>query len=267
MQPFIGVGLAPMTQSLPGMSTRSYPITSLRRRKSVEPPTWTPADLPSLALWLETRLGVYQDTGTATPAVNVSDPVGNLPDGSANAYDRIQATGGNRPVLAAWSGGLGGKALSFPGGVGSKALTGTSVATTGAFTLFATGSRVANTDLWAPCGKASGAGGVFGYTDGNLYLQTDGFTSRSHAFGVTGDFVLVVVRTAALDIYFAWTGQAELAITGLAGNVPFTSIGNQGGEMAGGLHRTTLLSLADLRGTSDYTNALAYLAAKDGPTL
>jgi hypothetical protein len=225
----------------------------------------------SLVLRLETRLPVYQDTGTATPATANSDPVGNKPDRSASASDRTQSTAGLRPVLAAWSGGLGGKTASYDGLAGQY-LGGTGVALTGAFTAYLVGSRAGATDEWCPCGTVAGIAATFlAHSDGNLYVANDAGTAVTAAFAKTGSLLLRIRRDAGNVVYAAWTGSAEASLGTLSGTLTLTSEGARvaASQLSKGTHRTTLLYSADLVTSSPSADAAAraYISANDGVTL
>lgn len=79
-----------------------FPI--LTSRLPVSAPQWTPAALPSLALWLTAGpTWCFSDAGGTVPCVD-TDPVQVWKDRSGNAYNLLQATSGNRPTLRLVSG-------------------------------------------------------------------------------------------------------------------------------------------------------------------
>jgi hypothetical protein len=62
-------------------------------------PSWSPAKLSNLALWLRSDSGLYQDTGKLTPGSSDGDVVGAWEDLSGNGNDVLQATTGFKPIL------------------------------------------------------------------------------------------------------------------------------------------------------------------------
>ena len=78
-------------QALTGLSGLSGIVTAT--------PTFTPASLPGLALWLKADGTRWQDSARTTPAVADSDPVGCWDDASGLGNHVKQATSTKRPSL------------------------------------------------------------------------------------------------------------------------------------------------------------------------
>ena len=67
-------------------------------------PTWTPASLTSLALWLDATTGLYDSTSGGALVTTPGSTIGRWEDRSTNARHFTQSTVNSRPVLASSNG-------------------------------------------------------------------------------------------------------------------------------------------------------------------
>ena len=62
-------------------------------------PSFSPADIAGLELWLQADKGIFQDSAKTTPATSDGDVIGAWEDQSGNGNDALQGTTVNKPVL------------------------------------------------------------------------------------------------------------------------------------------------------------------------
>jgi hypothetical protein len=123
-------------------------------------------------LWLKADAGTLQTVG-GTAASADGDPVGSYLDNSTNANNASQATASKRPTLKLNV--ANSLPMIMPDTVDDMLGITSAIALTGAFTVYAVGTRAAGT-IWIPVGRNGGDASVLIYSDNNIYFVIDDTT-------------------------------------------------------------------------------------------
>lgn len=240
---------------------------------------FSPASVPGLALWLKADAGVYQDTGTTSPAVAGGDQVGHWLDQSANGNNATFSTGDAAKGYLATGAVNGHNAIGFDGSV-QASLTLDRTITVGPFTLYAVGKR-ANGSNWMPLAHHATPGVlVIPYSDNNVYVTDTQGNSISHPFpwqtSVIGTRTIWLSGGGAQEVHFAATGMPEVAVGVLNHNLDYFDINQVGGRGSasqwngtGNLYCEVLLFSKDVPGSDPVgdLNILKYLKKRWGITI
>lgn len=242
---------------------------------------FNPSSVTGLILWLKADVGLYQDTGTSTPATVNNDPVGHWLDQSSSGNNAtfVSGTDGNKGYLS--TNAVNSKnAVGFDGSLTASLTLDSAISSLGTYTIYAVGTR-ANSSKWIPVAHHTTPGMLeFPFSDNNVYITSTQGNSVSTAYtGATGAICTRarwVAGGGAQNVYFAATSMTEVLLGQINHNSDLFTVNQIGGRGSasqwngtGNLYCEILLYNADVvtDNPTGNTNILSYLNTRWGVTI
>lgn len=177
----------------------------------------------NLPFWMRADAGMYLDTGFTMPTTSNNATILGIQDQSGNADNATQATSGNAyTLLTNQINGL--PALQAPT-TGFYALA-SSIVLSGTFALYVVSSPIL-TSRMVTIGGGTGAGCLLNVESNNIsYILNDaGDNVNTSTSVVSGSWQgFRVRRNASGGIFLCYSGQSELSLGALTGNITLTTL-------------------------------------------
>lgn len=238
-------------------------LSEMAARGIVASGAFSPSSISGLQLWFKADAQVYNDAGSTLASNN--DNVHQWNDLSGNG--RTASVGASFPVFktAIING------LPVVRGTSHHLDLASAVTLSGAFTLYAVGSRVTS-NVWIPAGKQSGQTFLGMYLDNNCYSIDDANTNVNSGgigggFNPTGNFLLRMSRpNAATAPIVRATGIAGGSLSGTDGTSTIDRILGSAvfGDSPGDFGEIVLYNAYQIDGGTNDTNMQTYFTGRYG---